>query len=232
MFRSRLVSGFSLKIGRFEGKHCFPRRLGCILEPCGATHSGFQSAGPIENQPDFQERAMKKCPQCEFIYEDDQSLCDMDGVLLVFDSRTLPNLHAMTTVSAPVPGKTSRRNRMVPAFATLILMVAVGSIYFVSTTLSAAPENIPPVSISSHVVAEAPVVIPPAPAEPATAVDKKSNEEPREVHAAPTAQPARRVTTTTTAKPVTTKPDSRKDDSKVGSILKKTGKILKKPFKF
>ena len=33
---------------------------------------------------------MKRCPQCEFIYEDDQSLCDMDGVLLVFDARNLP----------------------------------------------------------------------------------------------------------------------------------------------
>ena len=42
---------------------------------------------------------MKRCPQCEFIYEDDQSLCDMDGVLLVFDSRTLPNSHALTTVT-------------------------------------------------------------------------------------------------------------------------------------
>ena len=43
---------------------------------------------------------MKRCPQCEFIYEDDQSLCDMDGVLLVFDSRNLPNHHALATVPA------------------------------------------------------------------------------------------------------------------------------------
>ena len=42
---------------------------------------------------------MKRCPQCEFIYEDDQSLCDMDGVLLVLDSRTLPNMNALTTVT-------------------------------------------------------------------------------------------------------------------------------------
>jgi hypothetical protein len=183
-----------------------------------------QSAGPIENQPAFQERAMKKCPQCEFIYEDDQSLCDMDGVLLVFDSRSLPNLHALTTVSAPVPGKTSRRNRMVPAFATLILMVAIGSIYYVSTILNAAPENIPPVSITSHLVAEAPAVIPPTPV-----ADEETNETPREMHAAPTVPPAKKTITT---KPAGTKPESKKDDSKVGSILKKTGRILKKPFKF
>ena len=47
---------------------------------------------------------MKRCPQCEFIYEDEQSLCDMDGVLLVFDSRTLPNMNALTAVTTkPAP---------------------------------------------------------------------------------------------------------------------------------
>ena len=29
---------------------------------------------------------MKLCPQCEFIYEDDQTLCDMDGRELVYDA--------------------------------------------------------------------------------------------------------------------------------------------------
>lgn len=28
---------------------------------------------------------MKQCPQCEFLYEDDQSVCDMDGKELVYD---------------------------------------------------------------------------------------------------------------------------------------------------
>ena len=73
---------------------------------------------------------MKRCPKCEFIYEDDQSLCDMDGALLVLDSRTLPNLHALQTVPAP---KTSpKRNRAVPAFATLILALVLGMVYYVS----------------------------------------------------------------------------------------------------
>jgi hypothetical protein len=30
---------------------------------------------------------MKLCPQCEFLYEDDQIFCDMDGEGLVYDSR-------------------------------------------------------------------------------------------------------------------------------------------------
>jgi hypothetical protein len=32
---------------------------------------------------------MKLCPQCEFIYEDDQTFCDMDGKVLVYDPRPL-----------------------------------------------------------------------------------------------------------------------------------------------
>ena len=37
---------------------------------------------------------------------------------------------------------------------------------------------------------------------------------------------------TTTATPVKPTAEAKKDDSKVGSILKKTGRLLKKPFKF
>ena len=29
---------------------------------------------------------MKRCPQCEFIYEDEQTMCDMDGAVLAFDT--------------------------------------------------------------------------------------------------------------------------------------------------
>src|SRR2546423_6633728 len=37
---------------------------------------------------------MKLCSQCEFIYEDDQELCDMDGAQLVYEptlERVFPN---------------------------------------------------------------------------------------------------------------------------------------------
>lgn len=181
---------------------------------------------------------MKRCPQCEFIYEDDQSLCDMDGVLLVFDSRTLPNL-ALATISGPIPEKAPRRSRMVPAFATLILMLTIASVYYVSTMRNVAPVDYAPASVTST-TAE-PVVVPPAPAEEPNqalapvgepspeAAEESPKEEPRETHAAPAvkpaAAPARKTTTTTKSEP-------KKDDSKVESILKKTGKILKKPFKF
>jgi len=74
---------------------------------------------------------MKRCPKCEFIYEDEQSLCDMDGVLLVLDSRTLPHLHALQTVPE-TPKTPPKRNRAVPAFATLILAIVLGMVYYVS----------------------------------------------------------------------------------------------------
>lgn len=187
---------------------------------------------------------MKRCPQCEFIYEDDQSLCDMDGVLLVFDSRTLPSLHALATVSAPLPEKGPRRSRMVPAFATLILMLAIGSIYYLSTMRNAAPADFSPASVTSTTT-EPEAVVPPATAEeqnqaetPATEPSPETSEEPakeerRETHVSPAPKPpAAAPAKKTTANPVANKPEPKKDDSKVESILKKTGKILKKPFKF
>jgi hypothetical protein len=176
---------------------------------------------------------MKRCPQCEFIYEDDQSLCDMDGVLLVFDSRTLPNLHALTTV----PAKTQpKRNRAVPAFATVILAVVLAMVYYVSTqrrafqpaytppSATAAAASNPVPEVSSNPQPEQPVAAS-AVEEPKPAVTKPA----AAAAPAPLKKPATKATTTASQ----TKPavPEKKDDSKVGSILKKTGRILKKPFK-
>lgn len=171
---------------------------------------------------------MKRCPQCEFIYEDDQSLCDMDGVLLVFDSRTLPNLHALATVEGPMPGKAQRRSLMVPAFATVLLMLVLGSVYFVSTQRPAAPPITDlPASVTTKPLAEAPAPAPSPSVEeavPAPTPEAKKEAQP------PAKQPAAKPEPKSTPTPPT--PAKKKDDSKVGSILKKTGRILKKPFKF
>ena len=164
---------------------------------------------------------MKRCPQCEFIYEDDQSLCDMDGVLLVFDSRNLPNLHALAPLSGPA-GKAQKRNRTAPAFATLILVIVLGMVYFV-TQRSAATYT--PADTTSTI---APVVIPapPVPTPTETRIPEKVEE--------PKPAPVKKSSTTkiVSAQPKPPAEQKKKDDSKVGSILKKTGRILKKPFKF
>ncbi|HEX7335452.1 MAG TPA: hypothetical protein VF290_28420 [Pyrinomonadaceae bacterium] len=172
---------------------------------------------------------MKRCPQCEFIYEDDQSLCDMDGVLLVLDSRNLPNHQALATVPAKPQ---SRRNRAVPAFATLILALVLGMVYYVSTQRNATPPVIETPSTAASTSIPAPEVNPTPQPEPSMEpVPVPAAEEPKP---APTKQPATapvkkasaKTTSTTTAKE-----EPKKDDNKVGSILKKTGRILKKPFK-
>ena len=171
---------------------------------------------------------MKRCPQCQFIYEDEQSLCDMDGVLLVFDSRALPNVQALQTVS---PKTEAKRYRAVPAFATLILAVVLGGVYFVSTQRAQIAEA-PPAATS--VVDPAPVVVPtPEPSPVEVAQPTPEVEEPKEATTKPAAvTTAKKPITKTTAKEPAKPATEKKNDSKVGSILKKTGRILKKPFKF
>ena len=181
---------------------------------------------------------MKRCPRCEFIYEDDQSLCDMDGALLVLDSRSLPSLHTRGPLEAPMAApKAHWRHRTFPAMAALILATVFSLVYFVSTQRTAsspAPINVPPVTApASNLVAPPESNPTPAATElnaPAAATDR---EEPKPQPTKPPAtQPAKKATskTSTTQRQPTT--ESKKDDSKVGNILKKTGRILKKPFKF
>ncbi|HKV34516.1 MAG TPA: hypothetical protein VJP89_09350 [Pyrinomonadaceae bacterium] len=183
---------------------------------------------------------MKRCPQCEFIYEDDQSLCDMDGALLVFDSRSLPNLHALAPVDVPAPvaAKAHWRHRTFPAMAALILATVLSLVYFVSTQRGVsptAPVNVPSVTLPASKLA-APVEANPTPEPPPPPTEANSaapvtKEEVKPEK--PTTQPASKAKTSKTSitQPKPTQ-ESKKDDSKVGSILKKTGRILKKPFKF
>jgi hypothetical protein len=176
---------------------------------------------------------MKRCPQCEFIYEDDQSLCDMDGVLLVLDSRTLPNQHALAPLSSP-PAKAQKRNRAVPAFATLILALVLGMVYYVSTRRTTTSQTFSPASTTSTL---APTTHPTPetqsdqlPAATETESPEKEEAKP-EVTKPSTATPARKTAAKATATSQTKSSTEKKDESKVGSILKKTGRILKKPFK-
>lgn len=164
---------------------------------------------------------MKRCPQCDFIYEDDQSLCDMDGVLLVLDARNLPASGAAEKAQA-------KRNRAVPAFATLILALVLGLVYYVSIHQRTAQNAYTPAS-----AAEPPTGVNPTPESqpsqeahvPATLEEAKV-EEPKQPPTSPVKkQPVRANAANKTV------PEPKKEDSKVGSILKKTGHILKKPFK-
>lgn len=80
---------------------------------------------------------MKLCPQCDFIYEDDQSICDMDGKELVSNPATIVTEQAFTTPVSTTPvlvpdvlpmesaGKRWRNFALLTIFvlATLIIVV-------------------------------------------------------------------------------------------------------------
>jgi len=174
---------------------------------------------------------MKRCPKCEFIYEDDQGLCDMDGVLLVLDSRTLPNLHSLQTVP---PAKTpSKRNRAVPAFATLILALVLGMVYYVSMQRKATENTYTPPAPSAATTSNPiPEVNPTPEAQPSAEEPKPEPPEPAAASAVPVAIPVKKAAAKPAPTPTKPKVEEKKEDSKVGGILKKTGRILKKPFKF
>ncbi len=169
---------------------------------------------------------MKRCPKCEFIYEDDQSLCDMDGVLLVLDSRNLPNLHALQTV--PASKTAQKRNRAVPAFATIILALVLGMVYYVSTEGHATEDSlIPPQPIAMNLWNPVPSISAAPEVQPAA-------EEPKPTVASATASipvPNKKATAKPAPISAKAKAEEKKDDSKVGNFFKKTGRILKKPFK-
>jgi hypothetical protein len=76
---------------------------------------------------------MKRCPQCEFIYEDDQSLCDMDGIVLVFDTTPLPRLQAVTDPATDFVPAANWRNHILPMIAAAILGTVMFLVYYVST---------------------------------------------------------------------------------------------------
>ncbi len=179
---------------------------------------------------------MKRCPKCEFIYEDDQSLCDMDGVLLVLDSRKLPNHHALQTV--PAIKAAPKRNRAVPAFATVILALVLGLVYYVSVHRRATENSYTPPAPSAASTTTNPVPaevnVNPTPESQPPAAEEPKPESPKPTAAAAAPAPVKKVAAKPAPAPAPAKAkvEEKKDESKVNSILKKTGRILKKPFKF
>ena len=167
---------------------------------------------------------MKRCPQCEFIYEDDQSLCDMDGILLVFDSQKLPK-----------PGKRKKsqlRNRILTVFAVLVLTSVLSLVYYVAThqrkvipsSDSAASVNATQPASTDTAVANEPenkVITPKPLSEPKPVVTKTTADTELKKPATPKATPKK----VSSSQP-------QENDSKIGSFVKKTGRLLKKPFKF
>jgi outer membrane biosynthesis protein TonB len=191
---------------------------------------------------------MKRCPNCEFIYEDDQSHCDMDGTRLAHDSRPLPKLQAFSVV----PESDSKwRSRAVPVFASALLAIVLGLVYFVSLrqvepTANAGSESTTVETPATEPVAPVPAVpeptSPASEAAPQTEASPTTNEPDTAIATpAPEVKKPGEVRTEKqnvgrSSKPpqmknqknAGSKEASEKDDSKVRSILKKTGRFFKK----
>lgn len=169
---------------------------------------------------------MKRCPLCDFLYEDDQRSCDMDGIELVSESVAL---------LAPAQVATRRPGGLLMARRRLLLLLLVGlvlaggaiSVYHLSTDRTAA----------GPVLAATPVPAPtPAPtAAPTPAPTPAPSSDAAETGtAAPPARPSPARPRAARVKEAKPRPESasKKNESKVGSLLKKTGRVLKKPFQF
>ena len=195
---------------------------------------------------------MKRCPKCEFIYEDDQSCCDMDGVGLVADSQLLydTGIAAMGVESLLASsGGSQWRSFALPAIGAVILGAVLFLVYYVSThqtasqnihyssaqgtgdSQSAASQSVPNPDLKLQ-------------AAPATAIEAESTPSPTESIESPASDAksssAPSVTPTTKREEKKRKQGrairksnstNSKDDSKVGSFFKKASHILKKPFK-
>lgn len=184
---------------------------------------------------------MKRCSQCDFVYEDDQGVCDMDGGELVYEPTLYPTAGTALAVAAPPPMKFRSRSFVLTAGATVIMGLFLGIGLFGLSDRTKSPTSPATVTRPESV----PVIVQPAMA----ATSSEPTPSPDEPAVSPAAKVKSRNTAaaSSTAKPAATVSRSpipretkssvpakanQKEDSKVGSLLKKTGRILKKPFKF
>ena len=175
---------------------------------------------------------MKRCPLCDFIYEDYQILCDMDGIELVQDCGALVPAGKDITHKSSASARSPRRRRTFHLLLGLGLGASVFTAYYTSVDQAATASGQTPASHFSR-PAPAAVEAPPGPvaSPPAAETPSSPTEEPTPAPApsAPAKEPR-------AARPVEKKPRpesrNKKKESKLDSFLNKTGRMLKKPFRF
>jgi len=177
---------------------------------------------------------VKWCPECSFIYEDEQRLCDMDGTELVHYSRPLPENPSPQRASQPA--KFSSKVFAIVAISGVVLGLLLS--FFYIFTPQPPPQNANP---SSSKVTTGPQSTPnlglPAPAAPATPALSKAP-----ITNANALESSSRIGNTSPAQSLSPTPKRKEKrqktehtnqntETRLGSIFKKTGRILKKPFK-
>ena len=192
---------------------------------------------------------MKRCPQCEFIYEDEQTMCDMDGAMLAFDKS-----------GVAADSQRSAKSFAVPAIAGTALAAVIFLAFYTSPLLIAKPDarELSPVQSPSINPAPAPMIIPTATPVPSPEVASKQARTDQLAHGERTADsnhadaksdsrltirrgvaPLPRVPSLPRLPPARIRKSSTentgtqpKKRSKVETFLKKTGRVISKPFKF
>ena len=168
---------------------------------------------------------MKRCPLCDFIYEDDQGQCDMDGIELVPNQGT-----ALIRLEAAAQPAESRRRRFAALpVAGIILVIFLFTAYYISAGRAAPQEaDRPPVKVAADSPAQSPVA-------DVKAADERGGDPPASPQPAPSPQPSPREEEKRPKRRGEKRSEpgkaNEKKESDLGSILKKTGRVLKKPFK-
>ena len=170
---------------------------------------------------------MKRCPQCEFIYEDDQLLCDLDQFELVQDSL------ALIPVTKERPGR-PRTFAWIGVPVLFIAMLLLGFLTLRTNTPASPPQYSPVADADTSPLQE-------SKAEETESKTESHSDEQNLIlqdRTAPTARAksnranASRRESNTKVRLQGAQSSAHKKDSKVESALKKTGRLLKKPFKF
>ena len=183
---------------------------------------------------------MKRCSQCEFIYEDDQHLCDMDGHELVYEP-TIQHAQVSAAKAATEPSArpyNSRVRHQALAAAVAVFIAIILSVGYSGFTREYAPQNTkapsaniirPPQSAPEQ--SPTPAVTPaPAPAPSNSPQSDKTGVTGKPV--APLARSTPRFPSTATRRDTVSSQPAKANhkESKIGGFLKKTGRMLKKPF--
>ncbi len=175
---------------------------------------------------------MKRCSQCDFIYEDDQHLCDMDGHELVYEPTLNPV--QLDIATKPLPrSATAGARRQALAAGVAVLIAIVLSVGYSALTRESAPQ---------HTKAPATEVIPappPQPDQPAPtpAVSPTPSPSLEKTRVSPSSKSPIALSTPRLSdsrreriRPQPARANHKKE-SRIGGFLKKTGNLLKKPFK-
>jgi hypothetical protein len=94
---------------------------------------------------------MKLCPQCDFIYEDDQIVCDMDGKELVLDpARGVSATPVMVSDGLPMES-TGRRWRNFALLTVFVIAALVIVIYLARANELRSHRDIPPQSTAGDI---------------------------------------------------------------------------------